>query len=50
MEGCESQQMTIDVMPMSPGFLPLPTVHLSKYIPADQKSKLLTFELFYMKG
>ncbi|CAG7734427.1 unnamed protein product, partial [Allacma fusca] len=37
MDGCDSQQMTIDVMPMSPGFLPLPTVHLSKYIPADQK-------------
>jgi hypothetical protein len=39
MEGCENQQVSLDVMPMSAGFLPLPAVHLSKYIPAEQKSK-----------
>ena len=40
MEGCDVQQVSLDVMPMSPGFLPLPTVYLSKYIPADQKGNL----------
>lgn len=39
MDGVESAQVTLDVMPMSPGFLPLPTVYLSKYIPADHKGK-----------
>lgn len=43
--GSNLQQVSLDVMPMSPGYLPLPTVHLSKYIPADQKSMLL-FNLF----
>lgn len=38
------QTVVLDVMPMSPGYLPLPTVHLSKYIPAEQKSK--SFEQF----
>ncbi|ODN03761.1 Trafficking protein particle complex subunit 10, partial [Orchesella cincta] len=39
MEGNDNtQQIVLDVMPMSPGFLPLPAVHLSRYIPADQKS------------
>lgn len=37
MEGGPTQQVVLDVMPMSPGFLPLPAVHLSRYIPADQK-------------
>lgn len=36
--GIPNQQVVLDVMPMSPGFLPLPAVHLSRYIPADQKS------------
>lgn len=35
------QQVNLDVMPMTPGYLPLPTVHLSNYIPADQKSGLI---------
>ncbi len=49
MEGCEVQQVSLDVMPMSPGFLPLPTVYLSKYIPADQKgnTKLNTRNRMY---
>ena len=31
------QHVTLDVMPLMGGFLPLPSVRLSKYIPADVK-------------
>ncbi|KAK4306125.1 hypothetical protein Pmani_022031 [Petrolisthes manimaculis] len=31
------QSVTMDVMPLTGGFLPLPSVRLSKYIPADSK-------------
>jgi hypothetical protein len=31
------QNVTLDVMPLLGGFLPLPSVRLSKYIPADVK-------------
>ncbi|XP_023236567.1 trafficking protein particle complex subunit 10-like [Centruroides sculpturatus] len=30
--------VTLDAMPLTSGFLPLPTVRLSKYIPSEQKS------------
>lgn len=39
MEGTPKHTVTLDVMPLICGFLPLPAVRLSKYIPADQKSK-----------
>lgn len=29
------QQVVLDVMPLTSGFLPLPLVRISKYIPAD---------------
>ncbi|CAL4132055.1 unnamed protein product, partial [Meganyctiphanes norvegica] len=32
------QSVTLDVMPLTGGFLPLPSVRLSKYIPADTKA------------
>lgn len=32
--------VTLDVMPLTRGFLPLPAVRLSKYITADQKITL----------
>lgn len=48
----DPQTVTLDVMPLNSGFLPLPIVRLSKYIPADFGStgkqfnickKLMTF-------
>lgn len=39
MEGTPKHTVTLDVMPLICGFLPLPAVRLSKYIPAEQKSK-----------
>lgn len=33
----EEQTVAVDVMPLVNGFLPLPTVRLSKYIPANPK-------------
>ena len=39
MEGAPKHTVTLDVMPLICGYLPLPAVRLSKYIPADQKSK-----------
>jgi hypothetical protein len=35
----DKQNVTMDVMPLIGGFLPLPLVRLSKYIPADQKTQ-----------
>lgn len=32
------QSVTLDVMPLTSGYLPLPLVRLSKYIPADKLS------------
>lgn len=37
LEGGVKQSVTMDVMPLAGGFLPLPSVRLSKYIPADTK-------------
>lgn len=37
LEGGLRQSVTLDVMPLTGGFLPLPSVRLSKYIPADTK-------------
>ncbi|XP_045138817.1 trafficking protein particle complex subunit 10-like isoform X2 [Portunus trituberculatus] len=37
LEGAVRQSVTMDVMPLAGGFLPLPSVRLSKYIPADSK-------------
>lgn len=37
LEGGVRQSVTMDVMPLAGGFLPLPSVRLSKYIPADTK-------------
>lgn len=37
LEGAVRQCVTMDVMPLAGGFLPLPSVRLSKYIPADSK-------------
>jgi hypothetical protein len=34
----DKQIVRLDVMPLIGGFLPLPLVRLSKYIPADQKT------------
>jgi len=34
----DKQNVALDVMPLIGGFLPLPLVRLSKYIPADQKT------------
>lgn len=31
----ETQQVVLDVMPLTSGFLPLPLVRISKYIPAE---------------
>jgi hypothetical protein len=39
MEGASKHSVTLDVMPLVCGFLPLPAVRLSRYIPADQKQK-----------
>jgi hypothetical protein len=33
----EPQSVTLDVMPLVAGYLPLPTVRLSKYIAANTK-------------
>ncbi|XP_069695323.1 trafficking protein particle complex subunit 10 isoform X2 [Periplaneta americana] len=38
LDSVDKQNVTLDVMPLIGGFLPLPLVRLSKYIPADQKS------------
>ncbi|EFX70597.1 hypothetical protein DAPPUDRAFT_309387 [Daphnia pulex] len=39
MEGSSKHSVTLDVMPLVCGFLPLPAVRLSRYIPAEQKPK-----------
>lgn len=39
MDGSSKHSVTLDVMPLICGYLPLPAVRLSRYIPADQKSK-----------
>ncbi|XP_021932391.1 trafficking protein particle complex subunit 10 isoform X2 [Zootermopsis nevadensis] len=38
LDSVDKQNVTLDVMPLIGGFLPLPLVRLSKYIPADQKT------------
>lgn len=35
MELVTDYEVTLDVMPLTTGFLPLPSVKLSKYIPAE---------------
>lgn len=37
MDDGEKQTVMLDVMPLINGYLPLPLVRLSKYIPADVK-------------
>ncbi|XP_066949278.1 trafficking protein particle complex subunit 10 [Macrobrachium rosenbergii] len=37
LEGGVRQSVILDVMPLTGGFLPLPSVRLSKYIPADSR-------------
>lgn len=32
---CDPQTVVLDVMPLNSGFLPLPLVRISKYIPAE---------------
>jgi len=39
MEGSSKHSVTLDVMPLIHGYLPLPAIRLSRYIPADQKTK-----------
>jgi trafficking protein particle complex subunit 10 len=39
MQDKESENIVLDVLPMSAGFLPLPNIRLSKYISAN-KTKL----------
>lgn len=39
MEGAPKHSVTLDVMPLVCGYLPLPAVRLSRYIPADHKPK-----------
>ncbi|KAK7007280.1 Trafficking protein particle complex subunit 10 [Halocaridina rubra] len=41
LQGGIRQSVTLDVMPLTGGFLPLPSVRLSKYIPADSKQPAL---------
>nr|CAD7438798.1 unnamed protein product [Timema bartmani] len=38
LETVDKQNITLDVMPLIGGYLPLPGIRLSKYIPADHKS------------
>lgn len=45
LEGGVRQTVTMDVMPLTGGFLPLPSVRLSKYIPADIKQNVPRGEL-----
>jgi len=37
-----TQQVSLDVMPNTHGYLPIPAVNLTKYIPADPKSKFIS--------
>lgn len=37
LDSVDKQSVTLDVMPLIGGYLPLPSVRLSKYIPADKK-------------
>jgi hypothetical protein len=39
LEVVEKQSVTLDVMPLTSGFLPLPVVRLSRYIPAVVEMK-----------
>lgn len=45
LEIVEKQSVTLDVMPLTSGYLPLPVVRLSRYIPATE-SKNGEFKLF----
>ena len=46
-ETVDRQSVTLDVMPLIGGFLPLPIVRLAKYIPADHKGKGLYILLLF---
>ena len=39
LETVEKQSVTLDVMPLTSGYLPLPVVRLSRYIPAAVELK-----------
>lgn len=43
----EPQNVTLDVMPLVAGYLPLPTVRLSKYIAANTKGKESKYYLLF---
>lgn len=45
MEGSSKHSVTLDVMPLVCGFLPLPAVRLSRYIPAEHKPKGIKLEI-----
>lgn len=45
LETVEKQSVTLDVMPLTSGYLPLPVVRLSRYIPATE-SKNGKFKYF----
>lgn len=49
LEIVEKQSVTLDVMPLTSGYLPLPVVRLSRYIPATEskngKFKYFTYNL-----
>ncbi|CAG0883335.1 unnamed protein product [Darwinula stevensoni] len=38
LNGCKEHSVVLDVMPLTSGFLPLPSIRLSKYIPAGTSS------------
>ncbi len=51
MEGSSKHSVTLDVMPLVCGFLPLPAVRLSRYIPAEHKPKgMRCFFAYKTKG
>jgi len=49
MEGASKHSVQLDVMPLLCGFLPLPAVRLSRYIPAEVKTKGVVSS-FYLRS
>lgn len=47
LEVLEKQSVTLDVMPLTSGYLPLPVVRLSRYIPAAVELKNGKSRFFY---
>lgn len=48
LEVVEKQSVTLDVMPLTSGFLPLPVVRLSRYIPATESKNGELVSYFYI--